>query len=188
VRVYTGVRTESQGEPAKPDADIGVSDFEGFFRQHFPIVARTVALVVRDFETGQDMAQESFVRLYLRWERMQSVEHARNFVFRVGINLARSHLRRGRQGAGWLEDSSKATGVDEAAAVADRLTLAGALASLSGRQRACLALVDYVGLDASSAARLLRIRPSTVRVHLSRGRRVLAQALESTYMERSRDE
>jgi RNA polymerase sigma-70 factor (ECF subfamily) len=164
------------------------SDFDRFFRQQFPIVARTVALVVHDFETGQDVAQESFARLYVRWERMESQEHARNFVFKVAITMARSHLRRQRrQLAARLEGPGRTALVDEAARAADRVTLAAALGGLSGRQRVCLALVDYAELEVRTVARLLRIRSSTVRVHLSRGRRALAQALESTYEERSHD-
>jgi RNA polymerase sigma-70 factor, ECF subfamily len=184
------VRTESEEDPEGPSGpETPARDFDGFFRQHFTVVARTAALVVHDFEAGQDMAQESFARLYVRWERMESLEHARNFVFKVAVNLARSHLRRERrQRAAPLEASGQADRSDETAAAADRLTLAGALSGLSGRQRACLALVDYAGLDVRTSARFLRMRPSTVRVHLTRGRRALAEALESTYQERSHDD
>lgn len=181
-----GVRTESE---AVLEETTSAEDFDGFFRQHFPVVARTVALVVHDFETGEDLAQESFARLYVRWERMESGEHARNFVFKVAVNLARSHLRRQRlHVAARLGDIGETTSADEMAAVADRVTLAGALGGLSGRQRICLALVDYAGLDVRTAARFLRMLPSTVRVHLTRGRRALAAALQSTYQERSNDE
>lgn len=163
-------------------------EFDGFFRSFFPLVARTVALIVHDFETGQDIAQESLARVYARWERIGSLEHARNLVFRVAINLARSHLRRQRRalaaGSGGLGESS----AEEAATVADRVTLAGALSELSGRQRTCLALVDYAGLDVGDVARFLWMRPSTVRVHLTRGRRALAKALEPTYQERANDD
>lgn len=185
--VYRGVRTESPEEPAKQET--AQQDFDGFFRQNFPVVARTVALVVHDFETGQDVAQESFARVYVRWERMESLEHARNFVFRVAVNLARSHLRHARrQRAARIERSGRlATTWDEATVAADRLTLLAALGGLSGRQRACLALVDYAGLEVGAAARLLRMRPSTLRVHLTRGRRALAAALHATYEERTSD-
>jgi RNA polymerase sigma-70 factor, ECF subfamily len=184
------VRTGSQGEETtEAAANAATKEFEGFFRQYFPVVARTVALVLHDFESGQDVAQESFARLFVRWKRMESQEHARNFVFRVAINLARSQLRRQRRQmsarsgrADWLPAS------DEAAALADRVTLTGALGGLSRQQRACLALVDYAGLDIRTAARFLRIRASTVRVHLTRGRRALAEALASTYQEGSTDD
>jgi RNA polymerase sigma factor (sigma-70 family) len=180
------VRTESAEEPSKETAH---RDFDGFFRQHFPVVAFTVALVIHDFETGQDVAQEAFARVYVRWEFMESLEHARNFVFKVALNLARSHLRRLRRqaAAGTDRSGQPATGSDEAAAVAERLTLLAALRELSARQRASLALVDYADFDVAAAATLLRMRPSTLRVHLTRGRRALAAALHATYEERTPD-
>ena len=70
------------------------STFDELFRATFPRVARTAALVARNPQLGPDIAQEAFARLYERWDRMESPEHARNFVFRVAVNLAKSHLRR----------------------------------------------------------------------------------------------
>ena len=69
-------------------------DFDTFFRETFVSVARAAALVARDVGVGQELAQEAFFRLYERWARIESVEHARRFAFRVAINLARSHLRK----------------------------------------------------------------------------------------------
>ena len=184
------MRTGSQGEEtAEAAADAATEEFEWFFRQHFPVVARTVALVLHDFESGQDVAQESFARLFVRWRRMESLEHARNFVFRVAINLARSQLRsRRRQLSVQSKGPGRTPASDEAAVLADRVTLTNALAGLSRQQRTCLALVDYAGLDIRTAARFLRIRASTVRVHLTRGRRALAEVLTSTYQEGSNDD
>jgi DNA-directed RNA polymerase specialized sigma24 family protein len=68
--------------------------FEAWFLGWFATLARAMALVVRDFGDGQEIAQEAFLRLYRRRGQMQSDEHARRFVFRAAINLARSHLRR----------------------------------------------------------------------------------------------
>lgn len=181
-----GVRTESQGEPAVGPAP---DEFDRFFRQHFPVVARTAALVVHDLEVGQDLAQESFARVYVRWDRIESIEHARNLAFRVALNLARSHLRRvRRRAAATIGRSGVAKATPDVAEIAvDRITLQSALAGLSRRQRTCVALVDYAGFDVRWAARLLRMRPSTVRVHLTRGRRALAEALKPTYKESTDD-
>ena len=69
-------------------------DFDSFFRTHFERVARAAALVARDLGTGQDLAQEAFARLFERWGDMDSEDHARNFAYKVAINLARSQLRK----------------------------------------------------------------------------------------------
>src|SRR4051794_21990681 len=69
-------------------------DFDSFFRSHFERGARAAPLVARDPGTGQDLAQEAFARLFERWGDMDSEDHARNFAYKVAINLAKSHLRK----------------------------------------------------------------------------------------------
>ena len=81
-------------ELAMSTSEAAAHDFDTCFRDLFPRVARTAALVSRDPGLGPDIAQEAFARLYERWDRIESAEHARNFAFRVAVNLARSHLRR----------------------------------------------------------------------------------------------
>src|SRR5207253_576964 len=81
-------------ELAMSTSEAAAHDLDTCFRDLFPRVARTAALVSRDPGLGPDIAQEAFARLYERWDRIESAEHARNFAFRVAVNLARSHLRR----------------------------------------------------------------------------------------------
>lgn len=47
------------------------------------------------------------------------------------------------------------------------------LLEVTPRQRAALLLVDLFGYPSEQAARILRVRPSTVRVLASKGRRAL---------------
>ena len=78
----------TSAEPAR------TKSFEDCFRAWFGTVARSAGLIVRDPLLGPDLAQEAFARLFERWDRIRSDDHARNFVFRVAANLARSHVRR----------------------------------------------------------------------------------------------
>lgn len=151
-------------------------EFDAFFRDTFVPVARAAALVSRDFGVGQEVAQEAFARLYERWPRIESAEHARRFAYRVAINLARSHLRKHlRVTLSGLDPSPRVQrtqpGVDEWVSLRD------ALGKISPRQRAVVVLIDYVGMDAAEAAEILRIASGTVRAHLMRGRRALRRSL-----------
>ena len=152
-------------------------DFEDFFRATFPQVAGAAALVTRDSGTGQELAQEAFFRLYERWSRMQTAEHARRFAFRVAINLARSHLRKHlRVSLAGLDPS--VTRTDAGLSPSDDwLVIRDALGALSARQRAAVVLIDYVDMDALEAGEVLGISPATVRTHLMRGRRDLRRRL-----------
>ena len=153
-------------------------DFDPFFHAHFEKVARAAALVTRDASAGQDLAQEAFMRLLERWGTMESDEHARNFAFKVAVNLARSHLRKhGRLSLYGLR-SPDAPGASSPMGPSDAwLEMADALGALSPRQRACVVLVDYVDMDSAAAAAVLGMSAGTVRVHLMRGRRALREAL-----------
>src|SRR5712691_4838084 len=145
-------------------------DFDTFFRETFVAVARAAALVARDAGVGQDLAQEAFFRLYERWSRMESAEHARRFAFRVAINLARSHLRKHlRVTLAGLEPRGK--GFEQIAQVDEWLAIRAALSGLSPRRRAAVVLIDYVGMDAGETGDVLGISAGTVRAHLMRGRR-----------------
>lgn len=157
---------------------VALGSFDAFYRLWFPSVARAAALLVRDVDQGQEIAQEGFARLWRTWDTMSSPDHARNFVFQVSLNEARSHLRR-RRPLKFLGINQRSAGVspDSATGITDRIAVFHALGALSLRQRECVVLVDYLGHDAASAGRLLGIRPSTVRVQVMRGRAKLRQEL-----------
>jgi RNA polymerase sigma factor (sigma-70 family) len=151
-----------------------LGSFEAFFRASFPTVARSAGLIVRDPGVGEEIAQEAFARLYPKWATM-SPGHARPFVYRVSINLARSHLRKhGRLRPGSVPDQTAPSMETDAV---DRLVIAAALDRLSPRQRICVVLIDFVGDDTRSVARLLRMKESTVRVHLFRARNAIREVL-----------
>lgn len=164
------------------DAERATLEFDAFFRETYPGVARAAALVARDPGTGQELAQEAFCRLYERWDQMANAEHARRFAYRVATNLARSHLRKfvrvrlaGLDPGSWRSAPIPRT--------EEWLSITDALAELSPRQRAAVVLVDYAGMEASEAAEVLGISAGTVRAHVMRGRRALRRRLGLTEQE-----
>jgi RNA polymerase sigma factor (sigma-70 family) len=150
--------------------------FDDAFRDLYPVVARTAGFVARDRQLGADIAQEAFVRLFERWDGIESDEHARNFVLRVAVNLAKSHLRRRLAAPFGLHGPDRVVG-DPSERSDAWLELADALGRLTPIQRACVVLVDYADLDSPSAGKVLGIADATVRVHLHRARRTLRAAL-----------
>ena len=71
-----------------------MEDFEVFFKREFPALARSLAFVMGDADLGADTAQESFLRVFARWDRYASPEHARRSAIRIGMNLTRTRWRR----------------------------------------------------------------------------------------------
>jgi RNA polymerase sigma-70 factor (ECF subfamily) len=161
----------TSAEPAR------TASFEDCFRAWFGQVARSAGLIARDAALGPDIAQEAFARLYERWDRIESDDHARNFVFRVGTNLARSQLRR-RLAAPFGLTRPDDIEASPAAPTEEWLDVADALGGLSPRQRTCVVLVDFADFDAATVGRMLGMAEGTVRVHLSRGRRAVRERLQ----------
>ena len=144
-------------------------------------MARSLGLVVGNREEGVELAQEAFARAWGRWDRYSTADHARNSVMRIGINLARSEFRRrGRLGGEVPEGSSHETDVPT------QLAIVEALRTLSERQRTCVVLIDYLGMDSREVGRLLRIPAGSVRTHVARGRERLRSLLDDEAQETSR--
>jgi len=152
-------------------------DFEEFFVDHYrPVVRLGVALAGRA-DVGEELAQEAFVRAFRHWDRIGTYDDAGAWVRRVLLNLAMSSFRRktreARALARWWTRNERATA---GATVIDDDFLA-MLRGLPRRQAQCLALHYLEDRSVSEVSRILQIAEPTVRVHLSRGRAVLAAQL-----------
>jgi len=154
-----------------PDAE----SFEGFYREHLARIVRACALVTLDRSLAEDLAAEAFARLWSHWGRIRSEDHAGGYVFKTAMRLAsREVRRRGRRAA---TDPPGSHTMDEVGAALTRRDVSEALAALPLRQRQAVVLRDWAGFDTVDVARMLGMRESTVRVHLSRARTHLRAAL-----------
>jgi RNA polymerase sigma-70 factor (ECF subfamily) len=153
--------------------------FEWLFRTEYGPLVRTVYLVVRDAGRAEEIAQDAFTTLFLHWRRVSRYERPDAWVRRVALRLAIRHAKRERlrtvlertAGAGLASSvrPDPGPGPDP--------DLAMAVAGLPPMQRACVVLCYFEDRPTDEIADILRIAPSTVRVHLTRARRHLAHRL-----------
>jgi RNA polymerase sigma factor (sigma-70 family) len=184
----TFARTGSVGtEFAFPDLSVNENadevapvDFDALFRHEYPRLTRAATLIVGSRAIGEEIAQEALLRILISISSFQSTEHARRTAYVAAMNLARSQMRRVRRESKTLADSDVSSQDDPIGTVESRLLIETALKCLSPRERISLVLVDYVGYSSGDAARILRMRASTVRVHVSRARRKLAGVLKES--------
>jgi RNA polymerase sigma-70 factor (ECF subfamily) len=148
--------------------------FEGFYREHLARVVRGCKLVLLDQSSAEDVAAESFARLWSKWGQIEDDDHAGGFVFKTAMRLCARRARR-RELVGRLPETSVP---DESGRALDRHEILRALSQLSVRQRQVVVLRDWAGMETNEVAKLLGMRDSTVRVHLARAREALRTALQ----------
>jgi RNA polymerase sigma-70 factor (sigma-E family) len=148
------------------------------FRDHHLELVRLALVMVGDLATAEDVVQDAFERLQRRWHALREPENSLTYARSSVLNGCRSVHRRAavaRRHIPQLVGATTDSGHE--AAAADRHELAAALRSLPRRQREVLVLRYYADLDVAEIASTLRIAPSAVRSHCSRGLAGLARAL-----------
>lgn len=70
--------------------------FDEFYRSARIEMSRALILAVGDRDLGCEAADEAFARALERWPVVKDYENPQGWVFRVGLNWAKSRLRRRR--------------------------------------------------------------------------------------------
>jgi RNA polymerase sigma factor (sigma-70 family) len=150
--------------------------FEAFYRERYARVVRACTLVLLDSAAAEDVAAESFARLWAHWGTIHDDDHAGGYVFTTAMRLCSKRRSRGTREV--VSDiSDRASGTDEASRALMRDEVFAALGRLSVRQRQAVVLRDWAGFETEEIAQMLGMKASTVRVHLARGRETLRSML-----------
>jgi RNA polymerase sigma factor (sigma-70 family) len=144
--------------------------FSAFYRDRWSPVARGLALTLGDADLAAEATDEAMARAYPRWATLQAYDNPAGWVYRVGLNWARSHRRRIARMIPFVHHDTAELG-----SVSDP-SITVALMELPLRQRSvvvCRLLLDWSVEDTAAA---LDISPGTVKSRLHRA----LQTLEST--------
>jgi RNA polymerase sigma-70 factor, ECF subfamily len=136
--------------------------------------------VVGDPHEAEDVAQESYVRIFRSLERFREESRFETWMYRIVTNTALNHLRsRGRFPALARDEDVPEVASPERFedAATDRDELDRALAKLPPSQRIPLVLKDVYGLPVKDIARELGIEEGAVKVRLHRARRRMLELL-----------
>jgi RNA polymerase sigma-70 factor, ECF subfamily len=73
--------------------DDGVEAFDALYRSLYPLVIRSVYLVVLNPDVAQEISHEAFLRLWQHRDRLDEHANQKAWLMRVAINLAIDHRR-----------------------------------------------------------------------------------------------
>ena len=144
--------------------------FDTFFEEEHVRLFKALYFVTGNRQDAEELMQDAFLKLWERWDEARITDPT-GYLFRVALNAFRSRHRRA------VVALRKAVPVseqrDDFLEAEMRADVRQLLLQLTPRQRAALLLVDLLGYPSEQAARILRVRPSTVRTLATQGRRAL---------------
>jgi RNA polymerase sigma-70 factor (sigma-E family) len=145
-----------------------LGEFTDFVTGYQGKMVRLAELLTRDRGRAEDLAQEGFAKAYAAWDRIREGDPAayvRRCIINANTDLWRRRSRYEQPSPQVPEDFGQ---VDLAAAFAARDLVLRALAKLTSRERAVLALRFYLDLSELQIAQELGISPGTVKSAASR--------------------
>ena len=176
-----GLRPPAAGEWTDDgivDGPLGLSlSFEDFFEIEHGRLFGALALVTGDRQEAEDVMQEAFLRMWERWDLVQSLASPTGYLYRTAMNVFRMRRRRAltasRRMARRLLPSEDFEGAEA------RSDLDRGLAALSTRQRTAVVLTELLDFSSSEAASAMGVSPANARKLAQHGREALRQALGS---------
>jgi len=166
-----------EAEPAVAPNSAGAGattrGFDAFFALDHDRIVRALALTLGNDELGRDAAAEGFTRALQRWRRVSTYDNPAGWVYRVGLNWARSRRRKTIREV----SATAASGRREPTSTdpLPELRLAAAIRQLSVEHRSVIVGRYYLDWSEAQLAVALDIAPGTVKSRLSRALDRLAE-------------
>jgi len=159
-------------------------DFEARLEECGPLAYRVAQSVLRNTADAEDVAQETLLRAYRKFDRLRDPARFRAWLVRIAFRLALDRLRaRGRRETretSWVypeRTQGPPTAEDLAASTEFRARLERAMEELPERLRMVLLLAAMQGYTLEEVSALLGIPMGTVKSRLFFARKQLAEKL-----------
>ena len=168
--------------------------FEELVLRHRGRVTRVALRFFPRLDDAEDVAQDTFVRAFLKLGKLSGGVPFENWVVRIAINLSLDRIRYskrrpehsisqlGKEEESWLERFSGGESVDDGERTAQnteaRNILDKVIPMISPKDQAILHLLYGEGMNSSEVAAVLGSSEVNIRVRAHRAKRALRRALE----------
>jgi len=145
-----------------------------FIGDNYRLVFLRIYGIVRNRADAQDLTQETLIKALQRWEQLQDIQRASQWLARVAANTAIDFLRRNKKRSfSEIRDPvvCSSENAEQMLLRAERLSvLAAGLDTLTDRERTALILRDVEKLPPGEVAIQMNCALATVRSHISKAR------------------
>lgn len=148
-----------------------VKEYQSRVRKFF------LAQTLGDEPLSDDLAQETFVKAYLKISTFRGTSSFSTWLFRIAYNVYYDYTR-SRHTTSDI-DAASAMPAGGASDTALQMDLYKALALLSDVQRTCITMQLIDGRSISDISSITGINEGTVKSHISRGKHIMTEYLKS---------
>lgn len=162
----------------KGQADSSHPPFEAYFNEHWTSVCRVLQRLVGDPAEAEDLALETFHRLYRRQPRGEAGFNIGGWLYRVATNLGLQSIRGWKRREGYeltagrfaLEETAEDGPAEIVAKDEERRLVRLALAEMN-EQRSQLLILRHSGMSYKEIAAILQLAPTSIGPLLVRAER-----------------
>jgi RNA polymerase sigma-70 factor, ECF subfamily len=153
--------------------------FEALYAHEYPALVAIAIALSGSRHDGEDLVQDTMVRTFLHWKRVQTFPNPMAWCVKVLTNLSRDRWRRSRyEQRAWARSGPLLLPPSTAGPSVEHLEFWDAVRVLPKRWRMTMVLFYAGDRSISEVASTLGVPEGTVRSDLSRARQALAKQLE----------
>lgn len=144
-------------------------------------VLRISYLYLQDYQLAEDVAQETFIRVYQHYEEFRSQSSVKTWILKIAINLCKNQMRTHwwkNRGDREVPEEDTEGGYD---GLVDRQMVLSEIGKLPVKYKEVILLYYYQQLTISEISSLLNEKESTIKSRLARARKKLEPRLEKGF-------
>ncbi|MEV6273196.1 sigma-70 family RNA polymerase sigma factor [Kribbella sp. NPDC051936] len=180
------VKAAVQDDPAgQVELSGPAPSWDAIVNRHYAFVYRRCLVLARDPQDAEDLAQETFVRVFRSWATFRRPGNVEAWLNRIATNMFINLVRRRSRAKiyplsdtdNWLPAQTTPSAIE---LVTDQILdtdVAEALEAVTPKFRTVVVLNDIAGVPRDEIADLLDLKPATVSTRLYRGREQLRGSL-----------
>jgi RNA polymerase sigma-70 factor, ECF subfamily len=139
-----------------------------------PVVFRAAYLILRDKQSAEDVAQDTFIRAYNAALHSDPGDGVRSWLYRIAVNTSLNELRRRKRETAAVSRMDRDGSFDPSEHSDTQAVVSEAIDRLPDRLRVAVICRYFLDLSETEMARVLKVRPGTVKSRLHEARRLLA--------------
>lgn len=160
--------------------DIKYNDTEYLVDRFLDEIIRLSLVYVKNIDDAQDIAQQVFVTYLRKKPEFESEDHAKNWLFKVAVNLSKNHRRTWRTTVDFdsLENTLSTEDTLHHEKNEQEQAVFKAVMSLKQSYREIIHLYYYLGYKTEEIAEILGMNENNVRSRLARARNAIEKTLK----------